>query len=83
MNLSALVTSKSVILSVQLVINNFSFCFDPKRCEKTNNIYFTFQKLQLKLNREDENLIITIHNLQKTKVNFIILMCFSVTWLSV
>jgi hypothetical protein len=35
---------------------------------------FTFQKLEFKLHREGDVLIITIHNLQKTKVKSVIIM---------
>jgi len=36
---------------------------------------FTFQKLEFKLHREGDVLVITIHNLQKTKVKFVIMKC--------
>jgi hypothetical protein len=46
------------------------------------NLTFIFQKLKLELHREDDVLVITIHNLQKTKVNFIVLRSMHVSQLS-
>jgi hypothetical protein len=51
---------------------NLSLTFKINLCGHIKS--FTFQKLEFKLHREGDVLVITIHNLQKTKVKFVIIM---------
>lgn len=54
---------------------NLSLPFKIILCDHIKS--FTFQKLELNLHREGDVLVITIHNLQKTKVKFVIIIEYS------